>query len=65
MTETLTDREGARTTIDAPELRRLLASGHPVRLLDVRTPGEFAAGHIDGAVNIPLDQLRPVAGAAQ
>lgn len=62
MTETLTDREGAKTTIDAAELRRLLASGHPVRLLDVRTPGEFAAGHIDGAVNIPLDQLRPVAG---
>jgi rhodanese-related sulfurtransferase len=27
-------------------------------LLDVRTPGEFAAGHIPGAVNIPVDQLR-------
>lgn len=61
MTETLTDRDGAATTIDAAELRRLLATGHPVRLLDVRTPGEFSAGHIDGAVNIPLDQLRPVA----
>ena len=27
-------------------------------LLDVRTPQEFAAGHIPGAVNIPVDDLR-------
>lgn len=27
-------------------------------ILDVREPGEFAAGHIPGAVNIPLGQLR-------
>lgn len=26
-------------------------------LLDVRTPQEFAAGHIDGAVNIPVQEL--------
>jgi phage shock protein E len=26
-------------------------------LLDVREPDEFAAGHIDGAVNIPVGQL--------
>ena len=26
-------------------------------LLDVRTPGEFASGHIDGAVNIPVQDL--------
>jgi NADPH-dependent 2,4-dienoyl-CoA reductase/sulfur reductase-like enzyme/rhodanese-related sulfurtransferase len=27
-------------------------------LIDVRTPGEFAAGRIPGAVNIPLEELR-------
>jgi NADPH-dependent 2,4-dienoyl-CoA reductase/sulfur reductase-like enzyme/rhodanese-related sulfurtransferase len=27
-------------------------------LLDVRTPQEFASGHIPGAVNIPVDDLR-------
>ncbi|NOZ41201.1 MAG: FAD-dependent oxidoreductase [Planctomycetes bacterium] len=27
-------------------------------LLDVRSPGEFAAGHIKGATNIPLEELR-------
>jgi rhodanese-related sulfurtransferase len=29
----------------------------PPRLIDVRTPAEFEAGHIPGAVNVPLDLL--------
>ena len=29
-----------------------------VTLLDVQDPREFSAGHIDGAVSIPLDELR-------
>ncbi len=31
--------------------------GGKVVLYDVRTPGEYAAGHVPGAVNLPLDQL--------
>lgn len=30
----------------------------PPLLLDVRTPTEYASGHIPGAVNIPVDELR-------
>ena len=29
-----------------------------VTLLDTRTPGEYARGHIEGFVNIPVDELR-------
>src|SRR5690606_25873163 len=28
------------------------------RILDVRTPAEFERGHVPGAVNIPVDELR-------
>ncbi|MEU1708685.1 rhodanese-like domain-containing protein [Streptomyces sp. NPDC005706] len=30
---------------------------HELTVIDVRTPGEYAGGHIPGAFNIPLDQL--------
>ncbi len=26
-------------------------------IIDVRGPGEFASGHVDGAVNLPLDRF--------
>lgn len=29
-------------------------------LIDVRSPDEYAAGHIDGAINIPHDQVLPM-----
>lgn len=44
-------------TIDTPELRQLRLDDPEVRLLDVRTPGEFQSAHIEGAYNVPLDQL--------
>lgn len=37
------------------DARKLVADG--ALLLDVRSPAEFASGHLDGARNIPVDQL--------
>lgn len=53
--------------IDVHQLQQLIATG--VRVIDVREPGEYAAGHIAQAVSIPrgvlemkLDQHPDVAG---
>ncbi|MCC6675865.1 MAG: MBL fold metallo-hydrolase [Phycisphaerales bacterium] len=43
--------------IAVSELRPRLASGPAPFLLDVRGPGEFAAGHLKGAVNIPHTRI--------
>ncbi|GAB4052815.1 rhodanese-like domain-containing protein [Spirosoma litoris] len=40
---------------NASQLDNAIAQG--VVIIDVRSPGEFAGGHAQGAVNIPLDQL--------
>jgi rhodanese-related sulfurtransferase/biotin operon repressor len=42
--------------VGTPELRERVATGDVV-LLDVRPSPEFAAGHLPGAVHIPLDEL--------
>ena len=52
------------TSIQPGELRRRLAAGRSARLLDVRTPGEYAAAHVPGAQLIPLDKLTPPPFAA-
>ncbi|GAA2080096.1 rhodanese-like domain-containing protein [Streptomyces albiaxialis] len=42
------------TTLTVDELRARRAE---LTLIDVRTPGEYAGGHVPGAHNIPLDRL--------
>ena len=40
---------------DPADFSKLVKSG--AQVIDVRTAGEFASGHINGALNIPLDTL--------
>lgn len=43
--------------MNALHLSTLLRQDPTVRVLDVRTPGEFGNAHIQGSYNVPLDQL--------
>ena len=47
---------GLTESVQWNELADRMANG--ATLIDVRTPEEFNAGHIDGAVSIPVDDLR-------
>ncbi|WP_030594129.1 MULTISPECIES: rhodanese-like domain-containing protein [Streptomyces] len=43
------------TSLGTVEARTRL---HELTVIDVRTPGEYAGGHLPGALNIPLDQIQ-------
>jgi rhodanese-related sulfurtransferase len=45
------------TILQPAELAALLRRHPGIRLLDVRTPGEFASVHVSGSYNVPLDTL--------
>lgn len=64
----------AFTDMDVKEFSNYLTNGKDIQLLDVRTPEEYSAGHIEGAKNIDwfndgfikmavksLDKAKPVA----
>lgn len=51
-------RTSTAPLVSANEARARLASDPNLVLVDVRAPGEFAAGHIEGALNIPAPDLR-------
>ena len=47
----------ASDTIDSNQFRQLRAEDPDIRILDVRTGGEFETLHIPGSYNVPLDTL--------
>lgn len=49
--------DGLSPIIDSTELAERLRSGAAPRIIDVREPDEFAAGHIPGAENFPLSRF--------
>lgn len=56
----LTRPAGAiRRDIGNQELRELASGG--ARLIDVRSPGEYAMGHVPGAENVPVENIASAA----
>jgi rhodanese-related sulfurtransferase len=45
------------TSLTPEDLRALITDGRAPVILDVRSEGEFADGHVPGAVNIPFQQV--------
>ncbi|MEO5567939.1 MAG: rhodanese-like domain-containing protein [Gemmatimonadaceae bacterium] len=57
VTSTLATGSVVPLVIPPSTLLAWLRANPAVRLLDVRTPGEFQSAHIAGAYNVPLDTL--------
>ena len=43
--------------ISAVEAMNMMQIGQKVTIVDVRTPAEFAGGHIQGAINVPNENI--------
>ncbi|PZF73133.1 MBL fold metallo-hydrolase [Taibaiella soli] len=50
--------------IEPEELAMDIPHDNKLEVIDVRKPGEFNAGHVQGAVNVPLDTLADVTNIA-
>ncbi|MCJ7471523.1 MAG: FAD-dependent oxidoreductase [Actinobacteria bacterium] len=44
--------------VDIPEMREKIKNGDDMIILDVRSAKEYDAGHIEGAILIPVDDIR-------
>ena len=55
--ETASPQEALFRTSDMEEALSLFETGGSFLFVDVRTPDEYAQGHIPGAVNIPKDTI--------
>ena len=51
-------RRGWMPSITPAELLNQLSGPNPPAVLNVRSVAEYSAGHLEGAINIPVDELR-------
>ena len=57
VTQSYLERRGAMEPVQGPELLRRVRQGE-VTLLDVRPPLEYRAGHVPGALSVPVAELK-------
>ena len=50
-------KQSSVNQLEPTQVQTLVAQSPRPYLLDVRTPGEYKQGHVNGAVLIPLDEL--------
>jgi rhodanese-related sulfurtransferase len=53
----MNDASRANEPVSSELLERLRRRGEAPIIVDVRSPEEFASGHVEGAGNIPASQL--------
>jgi rhodanese-related sulfurtransferase len=51
-------KKGEYQQMDVEELKNMIKNKQDIIILDVRTTREFGMGHIEGALNIHVDELR-------
>lgn len=51
-------QNGDYTEVQVDDAKQIFESGDRVQIIDVRNPSELLNGYIDGAINLPLDNLR-------
>ena len=54
---TITATTSLTDVIDTSQLRQMISEDPSIRVLDVRTGGEFDGVHIPGSYNVPIDTL--------
>ncbi len=52
--------KGAKVQTIGPSEAKILMSGNNVLIIDVRTSEEYVTGHIEKAINVPLEQVSTV-----
>lgn len=53
-----TASSGSYQPITASQVKERLDKGDKITVIDVRTPDEYAAGHIPGSLLIPFDEIK-------
>lgn len=51
-------KKGEYQQMDVEELKDMIKNKQDITIIDVRTKREFGMGHIEGSLNIPVDELR-------